>query len=71
MKAIFNQNNNQFVFSWKERITLLIKGKLILDDLALRHLGNFLMKMYVDWLEKQPEHIKQTVSSVDTEIKTK
>ena len=45
----FKDGSCDIKFSWKERITLLITGKLHLSDVGLRHFGNFLVKMVADW----------------------
>ena len=71
MKIKFKANDNQVIFSWKERIVLFLKGKLILGDEAVRHMGNHLMKMHIDWLKTQPESIKSMQTTEETEIKTK
>ena len=36
-------------FSWKERLLLFRKGKLHLSDENLKHFGNTLVKMVLDW----------------------
>lgn len=71
MKIKFEKNNNQIILSWRERIILFCKGKVVLDDIAVRHLGNHLMKMHIDWLETQPESIRSMQTTEETEIKTK
>jgi len=45
-------------FSWKERLTLLRKGKLHLSDEALRHFGNRLVQMVADWNLNFNEELK-------------
>lgn len=37
------------VFNWKERILLFRRGKLYLKPEALRHFGNTLMKIVIEW----------------------
>lgn len=56
-------------FSWKERISLLKKGKLHLSDENLRHFGNNLMKMVMDWQIKFNKDIANKTTYIDTEIK--
>ena len=57
-------------FSWKERIALFRKGKLHLSDESLRHFGNNLMKIIMDWQTKFNEELKNKQTIVNTEIKT-
>jgi hypothetical protein len=56
-------------FSWKERITLLIRGKLHLSDVGLRHFGNVLVKIVADWNKRFNKKTAQTQTSERTEIK--
>jgi hypothetical protein len=56
-------------FSWKERISLFKKGKLHLSDESLRHFGNNLMKMVMDWQIKFNKDIANKTTYKDTEIK--
>lgn len=70
----FKQYENgscDIVFSWKERLTLLRKGKLNLSDENLKHFGNNLVKMVMDWQLKFKEDVANKQSTSGTEIKTK
>ena len=58
-------------FSWKERLLLFRKGKLHLSDESLRHFGNHLVKMVVDWNAKFNKEICDKTTVSNTEIKTK
>jgi hypothetical protein len=58
-------------FSWKERITLFRKGKLHLSDENLKHFGNYLVKMVVDWQLKFKGDIVNKQTSEDTKIEGK
>jgi len=58
-------------FSWKERLILLKKGKLHLTDEALRHFGNALMKMVIEWNIKFNENISNKQSSTDIKVEGK
>jgi hypothetical protein len=58
-------------FSWKERIILIKRGKLHLSDENLRHFGNHLMKIVMDWQLKFNEEIKNKTTSDDTKIESK
>jgi hypothetical protein len=55
-------------FSWKERLTLLKKGKLHLSDENLRHFGNNLIKMVMDWQFKFKEDVANKNTYSDTKI---
>ena len=58
-------------FSWKERITLFRKGKLHLSDENLKHFGNYLVKMVVDWQLKFKGDSVNKQTSEDTKIEGK
>jgi hypothetical protein len=58
-------------FSWKERLILLKKGKLHLSDEDLRHFGNTLIKMVLDWQLKFNEEIQNKQTFTDTKIEGK
>jgi hypothetical protein len=72
MKIIQNKDGScDIVFSWKEKFILLKKGKLHLPPETLRHFGNTLMKIVIQWNQNfdKGTSLKQTFS--DTELKTK
>ena len=56
-------------FSLKERWILFKKGKLHLSDEYLRHFGNNLIKVVIEWQTKFNEEIANKQTNVDTEIK--
>jgi len=58
-------------FSWKERLLLFRKGKLHLSDEYLRHFGNNLVKIVMDWQLKFKEDIANKQTFVDTKIEGK
>jgi hypothetical protein len=58
-------------FSIKERWLILKKGKIHLSDEMLKHFGNNLVKMVMDWQLKFNEDVASKQSTSDTEIKTK
>ena len=58
-------------FSWKERLILLKKGKLHLSDENLKHFGNNLVKMVMDWQLKFNEDIANKTTLADTKIEGK
>jgi hypothetical protein len=70
----FKQHENgscDIEFSWKERFILFKKGKLHLSDENLRHFGNNLMKMVMDWQYKFNKDVADKQTFTDTEIKGK
>jgi hypothetical protein len=58
-------------FSWKERLTLLRKGKLHLSDEALRHFGNRLVQMVADWNLNFNEELKNKNTTSNDKIEGK
>jgi hypothetical protein len=73
-KMKFKQYENgscDIEFSWKERITLFKKGKLHLSDENLKHFGNNLVKMVMDWQIKFKEDVANKQSFTDTKIEGK
>jgi hypothetical protein len=64
-----NDGSCDIQFSWKERLILFRKGKLYLSDENLKHFGNYLVKMVVDWQVKFKEDIVNKQTFEDTEIK--
>jgi len=58
-------------FSWKERLILFRKGKLHLSDEYLRHFGNNLVKIVMDWQIKFNKDIANKQTFTDTKIEGK
>jgi hypothetical protein len=58
-------------FSWKERLILIKKGKLHLSDEYLKHFGNTLVKIVMDWQLKFKEDIANKQTHIGIEIKGK
>jgi hypothetical protein len=70
----FKQHENgscDIEFSVKERWIILKKGKIHLSDEALRHFGNNLVKMVMDWQIKFNENLANEKTYKDTEIEGK
>jgi hypothetical protein len=57
-------------FSLKERWIVLKKGKIHLSDEMLKHFGNHLVKMVMDWQLKFKEDVANKQTFTDTEIKS-
>ena len=58
-------------FSLKERWLILKKGKIHLSDEMLKHFGNNLVKMVMDWQLKFKEDIANKTTFTDTKIEGK
>jgi hypothetical protein len=58
-------------FSWKERFILFRKGKLHLSDEYLRHFGNNLIKIVMDWQIKFKKEIANKETHNNTKIEGK
>ena len=58
-------------FSKKERFKLFLKGKLHLSDENLRHFGNNLVKIVMDWQLKFNEDVANKRTFTDTKIEGK
>ena len=58
-------------FSIKERWLILKKGKIHLSDEMLKHFGNTLVKMVMDWQLKFNEDVANKTTFTDTKIEGK
>jgi hypothetical protein len=58
-------------FSIKERWLILKKGKIHLSDETLKHFGNTLVRMVMDWQIKFNEDIANKQTFADTKIEGK
>jgi hypothetical protein len=58
-------------FSLKERWIILKKGKIHLSDEMLRHFGNNLIKVVMDWQIKFKKEIQNKQTFENTEISGK
>jgi hypothetical protein len=58
-------------FSWKERLLLFRRGKLHLSDEYLKHFGNNLVKIVMDWQIKFKEEVANKTTFKDTKIEGK
>jgi hypothetical protein len=58
-------------FSWKERLLLFKNGKLHLSDEYLKHFGNNLVKIVMDWQIKFKEEVANKITFEDTKIEGK
>lgn len=70
----FKQHENgscDIEFSLKERWIILKKGKIHLSDETLKHFGNNLVKMVMDWQLKFREEIANKQTYKDTKMEGK
>ena len=58
-------------FSFKERLLILRKGKLHLSDEMLKHFGNHLVKIVMDWQLNFKEDVANKQTFTDTKIEGK
>jgi hypothetical protein len=58
-------------FSWKERLLLFKNGKLHLSDEHLKHFGNNLVKIVMDWQIKFKEEVANKITFENTKIEGK
>lgn len=58
-------------FSFKEKLLILRKGKLHLSDEMLKHFGNNLVKVVMDWQLKFNENVANKQTFEDTKIESK
>jgi hypothetical protein len=58
-------------FSWKERFILFRKGKLHLSDEGLRHFGNTLVGMIINWQSNFKKETQDKLTFKDTKIEGK
>lgn len=58
-------------FSFKEKLLILRKGKIHLSDEMLKHFGNTLVKIVMDWQLKFDEELANKKTFIDTKIEGK
>ena len=69
---IFKQYDNgscDIEFSWKERMIILKKGKLHLSEDNLKHFGNNLVKVVMEWqlkFNEKTQNIQTYSNKVDS-----
>ena len=66
-----NDGSCDIEFSWKERLILFRKGKIHLSDEYLKHFGNNLVKIVVEWNDKFNVDIKNIQTFSNTKIEGK
>lgn len=70
---IFKQYENgscDIEFSWKERMIILKKGKLHLSEDNLKHFGNNLVRIVMEWqlkFNEKTQNIQTYSNKVDSE----
>ena len=58
-------------FSFKEKLLILRKGKIHLSDEMLKHFGNTLVKIVMDWQLKFNEEVADKITFPDSKIEGK
>ena len=70
----FKQYDNgscDIIFSWKERLLIFRKGKLHLSDENLKHFGNCLVKIVMDWQLQFNKDVANKQTFINTKIEGK
>jgi hypothetical protein len=67
----YEDGSCDIVFSWKERIKLFKNGKLTFTPENLRHFGNNLVKIVMDWQLKFNEETQNMQTTTKTKIEVK
>jgi hypothetical protein len=65
----YEDGSCDIIFSWKERLILLKKGKLHLSDTALKNFGNNLAKIVFEFQNKFNEKTSNMFSNENNGIK--
>lgn len=72
---IFEQNPKDgsgiIKFSWRERILLFTKGRIIMDPVSFRHFSNNLIKIVAEWTVRFDKKTQKLATKKDDIIKTK
>jgi hypothetical protein len=67
----YNDGSCDIEFSWKERFTLFKKGKLHLSDEGLKHFGNAIVGIVMDWQLNFKKEVQDKITYNDTKIEGK
>jgi hypothetical protein len=67
----YKDGSCDIIFSWKERLLLLRKGKLHLNDESLRHFSNTLIKIITEWNINFNEDLKNRQTFDSSKIEGK
>ena len=71
MRFSYEKDNSKIIFSWRERITILLKGKLVFTDLFMKHFCNNLFGILVNFQRRFDDKVKKTFNNPHDEVKTK
>lgn len=71
MRFSYEKDNSKIIFTWRERITILLKGKLIFTDLFMKHFCNNLFGILVNFQSRFDDKVKETFNNPHDEVKTK
>ena len=65
----YNDGSCDIVFSWRERLILLRKGKLHLSQGSLKNFGNSLVRIIFEFQDKFDEKTSNLFSTDESNIK--
>lgn len=71
MKFVYEKDNSKILFSWRERIILLVKGKLEFTDIGMKHFCNNLFAILVNFQKRFDPKVQKMVTKHTDELKTK
>jgi ABC-type hemin transport system ATPase subunit len=71
MKFSFKEESSEMSFSWKERMLLLFKGKLIFSDEMMKHFVNHLSRVVYEFNIRVDKKYKDQITFKNTEVKSK
>jgi hypothetical protein len=71
MRFIYEKESSKIVFSFRERITLLLTGKLEFTDVNMKKLFNNLFKICVDFQVRFDKNVQKLTNDPTEEINPK
>jgi hypothetical protein len=58
-------------FSWRERVILFFKGRILMDTQSFRHFSNNLVRMVAEWTKNFEPEVQKMHTTEDDPIQTK
>jgi|TARA_E500000318_G_C3365552_1_gene136381 hypothetical protein len=71
MRFEYEKDNSKIIFSWKERLLLLFKGKLEFTDVGMKHFCNNLFAVLVNFQKRFDPKVQKMMNNPTDELKTK
>jgi hypothetical protein len=71
MKFVYEKESSKIVFNFRERLTLLLTGKLEFTDVEMKKLFNNLFKICVDFQLRFDKNVQNLTNDPEEEINTK